>query len=174
MRPEVAVYIAVSLDGFIARSDGSLDWLESVQVPGEDYGYANFFRHIDALVLGRGTYDAVLRFPEWPFTGKRVVVLTHWPVDPRHGETTHAGELKPLLKDLAQEGVRRVYLDGGAAVRQGLREDVVDELTLSWIPVLLGSGRPLFNHGLPGSQWRLQETRGFPSGLVQAHYRRAR
>lgn len=175
MRPEVVAYLAVSLDGFIARPDGSLDWLDAFQVSGEDYGYAEFFRQVDAVLLGRATYDAVVRFEAWPFAGKRVVVLTHRTITASHGETTYSGELKPLLQQMVEAGVRRIYLDGGAAVRQGLSEDVVDELTLSWIPQLLGSGRPLFGSGgLPGSAWTLAAAKCFAVGLVQCRYRRAR
>lgn len=171
-RPQVSVYLALSLDGHIARQDGGLDWLEALQQPGEDYGYAAFYGSVDALVLGRGTYDAVLGFPEWPFTGKRVVVLTHRPLEPRHGERTHAGALEPLLRDLAREGVRRVYLDGGTAARGALAADLVDDLTLSWVPVVLGRGRPLFDATVPASAWELTGSRAFSTGLVQCTYRR--
>ncbi len=172
-RPTVHVYIAVSLDGFIARDDGALDWLAPMQVEGEDYGYAAFSAGIDALVLGRSTYDSVLAFPDWPFAGKRVRVLTHRALAPRHGEAAHAGALRPLLQQLALEGVRSVYLDGGQAIRLGLREGVVDALTLNVVPVLLGRGRPLFGAEVPASSWRLESSRAYPSGLVQNRYRPA-
>lgn len=171
-RPRVSVYLALSLDGHIAREDGGLDWLEPMQATGEDYGYAEFYASVDALVLGRRTYDAVLGFPEWPFDGKRVVVLTHRPVEPRHGERVHAGALEPLLRDLARDGVRRVYLDGGVAVRGALAAGLVDDLTLSWVPVVLGRGRPLFDATVPASAWELVGSRAYASGLVQCTYRR--
>jgi dihydrofolate reductase len=171
MRPQVHVYIAVSLDGFIAREDGTLDWLEPMQAEGEDYGYAEFFAGIDALVLGRSTYDSVLSFPQWPFEGKRVVVLTHRPGAPKHGESFHAGQLATLLQDLAKAGVQGVYLDGGHAIRQGLREGLVDNLTLNVVPVLLGRGRPLFDASVPLSHWQLELSRAYSTGLVQNRYR---
>jgi dihydrofolate reductase len=173
-RPRVSVYLALSLDGYIAREDGGLDWLERMQVPGEDYGYAEFYGGVDALVLGRRTYDAVLDFPDWPFDGKRVVVLTHRPLRPRHGERAHAGALEPLLRELAREGARRVYLDGGNAVRGALAEGLVDDLTLSWVPVVLGRGRPLFDRSLLSSEWQLAGSRAFSTGLVQCRYHRRR
>ena len=173
-RPTVCVYIAVSLDGYIARADGSIDWLDAMQWPGEDYGYAEFFAAIDTIVLGRATYDQVLTFGDWPFAGRQVVVLTHRPLASKHGERGHDGALVPLLRSLAAAGARRVYLDGGEAIRQGLRDDLVDEITLSVVPILLGDGRPLFDRGLPESGWTLLSTRGFASGLVQSHYRRCR
>lgn len=170
MRPACSVYIAVSLDGFIARSDGGLDWLSIVQRPGEDYGYAAFFASVDALVLGRRTYETALGFGAWPYRGKRCAVLTHRPPPPRHGEEFHTGPPGPLLERLATEGVRRVYVDGGAVIRSFLAEDLIDDLTLSIVPVLLGGGVPLF--GAPGVERRLvlRATRSFPSGLVQLEY----
>ena len=171
--PQVSVYIAVSLDGFIARADGRLDWLEPMQVPNEDYGYSQFFSSIDAVVMGRATYDTALGFDAWPFETKRVAVLTHRPLDSRHGETAHQGALTPLLASLVAEGIRHVYLDGGKVIRQGLTERVVDELTLSTVPVVLGKGRPLFDASLPESSWTLLSSRPFASGLVQSRYRSA-
>lgn len=172
MRPQVHVYIAVSLDGFIAGDDGALDWLAPMQVEDEDYGYADFYGSIDALVLGRSTYDSVLAHPQWPFAGKRVVVLTNRVLDARHGEGAHAGALEPLLHALGRDGVAAVYLDGGQAVRQGLREGLVDTLTLNIVPVLLGRGRPLFDAQVPASTWVLAGSRSFATGLVQNRYRR--
>ncbi len=170
----VSVYIAVSLDGWIARNDGALDWLASMQVDGEDYGYAEFFAGVDSVVLGRATYETALCFDPWPYAGRSVVVLTHRALTARHGERTHAGALAPLMRALSDSGATRVYLDGGQAIRQALAEDLVDELTLSSIPIVLGDGRPLFGAGLPESKWLLQSSRGFPSGLVQSRYLRAR
>ena len=173
MRPRVSVYIAVSLDGFIAREDGSLDWLNRVHDTGvEDYGYRAFIDTIDAVVMGRNTYDVVLGFDEWPFDGKHVVILTHRPLTPTHAETTHKGDLRPLLRTLGDMAFRRIYLDGGIAIRQGLAEGLVDDITLSWIPVLLGKGRALFADGIPESGWQLSDSKSFSSGLVQASYRR--
>jgi dihydrofolate reductase len=169
-RPRVSVYIAISLDGCIARADGSLDWLDPMQQAGEDYGYAGFMAGIDTLIVGRNTYDVVRGFAEWPFAGKRVVVLTHRPLIARHGETAHAGALAPMLADLQAAGVRHVYLDGGQAIRQGLAERCVDAITLSVAPTVLGAGRPLFGADVPASDWTLVATRAFDSGLVQLRY----
>lgn len=173
MRPIVSVYIAISIDGYIARDDGGLDWLEGVQdAGGDDYGYAEFMSTIDAVVLGRATYDAVRTFDIWPFEGRRVVVLTNRPLVPTFDERPYAGALRPLMERLATDGVQRVYLDGGATIRQGLDEGIVDDMTLSVVPALLGSGRPLFTRGLPGGVWRLLGAQGYPSGLVQLRYQR--
>lgn len=173
MRPRVSVYIAISLDNFIARDDGGLDWLEDVQeAGGGDYGYASFMSTIDVVVLGRSTYDAVLTFEAWPFHGKRVIVLTNRSIISEFGEISYAGALGPLMDRLGREGAARVYLDGGATIRQGLDEGLVDDMTLSIVPVLLGTGRPLFTRGLPGSRWALTGADSHPTGLVQIRYER--
>jgi dihydrofolate reductase len=165
-RPACCVFIATSVDGFIAREDGSLDWLECVEHPGEDYGFQRFFDSIDALVVGRTTYDFASSFEPWPYAGKRCVVLTHRPFQPKANEEHFSGEPAVLLEKLGREGVRRVYVDGGAVIRQFLAARLVDELTLSRIPVLLGSGIPLFGAGVE-QPLSLVENRSFPSGLVQ-------
>jgi dihydrofolate reductase len=168
----VSVFVGVTIDGFIAREDGSLDYLAPWE--SEEHGYEAFMRSIDALVIGRATYDTVLGFDAWPYEGKRVVVLTHRPFAPRRDETRHAGALAPLLSRLATEGVRGVYLDGGVAIRQGLDEDLVDDMTLSTVPLLLGAGRPLFGGRPDTKSWTLASVRSYPSGLVQARYERKR
>lgn len=174
MRPLVSVYLGVSLDLRIAEAEGALDFLAPYQQPPEDYGYAAFMAEIDAVILGRTTFDTVMGFDgPWPFGDRPVVVLTHRPLPP--GPATaraHAGGLVPLLTELGAQGVRHVYLDGGAAVRQGLREGVVDALTLSVVPELLGTGRPLFDDTVPRSTWTSVGTTAYPSGLVQLRYRR--
>jgi dihydrofolate reductase len=166
-----AVFIATSLDGFIASPDGGLGWLRPFEH--EDHGYAAFFAGVDALVIGRGTYDTVLGFSEWPYGNKRLIVFTSRPGDPRHGEELWRGTPRALVDRLEREGVRRVYLDGGALIRSFLRENLVDELTINTIPIVLGSGIPLFASGLPEMPLRTEESKTYPSGLVQTRYRRA-
>ncbi len=171
-RPIGSVFLAVSVDGYIARPDGRTDWLSSVERPGEDYGYRRFFDSVDAMVMGRKTYDAALGFGEWPYGDKRCVVLTHRPpAKPRRGETFYAGHPAALMERLATEGVRRVYVDGGAVVSEFLRLGLVDDLTLSVIPVVLGEGVALFNPPAPERALALESCESFPSGLVQLRYR---
>src|SRR5882757_8229591 len=137
-RPRCSVFIAASLDGYIARADGGIDWLSVVERAGEDYGYTEFLGGVDTLVMGRRTYDTVLGFDEWPFAGKRCIVLTHArPTSPRADEEFASGAPAALLEQLGRQGVRRVYVDGGAVIRQFLSAGLVDDLTLSVIPVLL-------------------------------------
>jgi dihydrofolate reductase len=168
----VSVFVGVSIDGFIAEEDGGLGFLKPFE--GEAHGYEEFFESIDALVVGRATYETVLGFGAWPWEGRRVVVLTHRPIEARHGESTHEGPLGPLFARLAAEGVGHVYLDGGVAIRQGLEEDLVDDMTISIVPVTIGAGRLLFGGRAKTTAWSLLGVRQFPSGLVQVRYQRRR
>ncbi len=172
---QISVFLGVSIDGFIAHLDGSIDFLTTFSSGGEDHGYDDFIRTVDAIVAGRETYDTVGKFPSWPWEGKRVVVLTHRPISATHGETTHAGPLAPLIAQLASLGVQRVYLDGGQAIRGGFDEELVDDLTLSIVPRVIGAGRPLFGTGASKvSTWKLSSTHTYASGLVQLRYLNSR
>src|SRR5258705_3441386 len=104
-----AVFIAMSLDGFIARLDGGIDWLRPFH--GEEHGYGAFFAGVDALVIGRGTYDAVAAFPEWPYGDKRLIVCTRRPADTRHGEELWPGSPRALAERLHPRSLRRRYTD---------------------------------------------------------------
>lgn len=170
-RPRASVFIAQSLDGYIARADGNIDFLASVERPGEDYGYAAFFAAIDSLVIGRKTYDTVLGFGAWPYGSKRCVVLTHRsPANARSGEEFFAGTPQALLERLGGDGVRHVYIDGGNVIQQFLAADLIDDLTISVVPIALGAGIRLFADTGIEHNLTLQESRGFPSGLVQLRY----
>lgn len=162
-----SVFIATSLDGYIATADGRIDWLGIVERPGEDYGYAAFAATCDTAVLGRRTYDTVLGLDAWPYAGKRVVVMTRRPIAARHGEEAFAGSAAALVHHLA--GARRVYVDGGAVIQQFLAARLLDDLTISLIPIVLGAGIPLFT----GTQHALtlDAVERFDSGLVQLRYR---
>jgi dihydrofolate reductase len=169
----VNVFLALSLDGFIARPDHGLDWLDAFGDPtgNEDYGFADFLQRMDALVMGRNTYDVVAGFPDWPYGDKRVVVLTSRDLQsPLPTVKAASGSLSAVVSRLASEGVREIYLDGGATITQGLTEGLVRHLILNWIPISLGSGIPLFGKGLNESHWRLVSVRGYDSGLVQTHH----
>ncbi len=179
-RPEVCVFIATSLDGFIARPDGALDWLLQAQAsapPGEDFGYAAFMAGIDALVMGRKTFDTVCGFDPWPYAGKPVHVMTRQPgavlPPPRQADVRLRHEAPAaLLAALAADGVRRVYLDGGELIQAFLREGLVDRLTVTTVPVLIGQGRPLWGP-LPADQaWSLQAVRHWDCGFVQTTHAR--
>jgi len=169
MRPRFSVFIAASLDGFIARPDGDIAWLSIVHPLDESHGYDAFFASIDTLVVGRGTYDTVLGFDQWPYAGKRVIVLTHRAVELRHGAEAYAGPPAQLLPRL--EGARRVYVDGGNVIAQFLAANLLDDITLSVIPIVLGGGLRLFPGGEGEHRLALESHRSWPTGLVQLRYR---
>jgi dihydrofolate reductase len=172
----VFLYIAASLDGFIARPDGQLDWLAAVETEGEDYGYAEFIRQIDTVVMGRKTYEVVLGFGgTFPHQGRACYVLsaTHH----GHDENVqfYAGNPAGLIRQLRQQPGGHIFLDGGAqALAAFMSQDLVDEFIISTIPVLLGSGIPLFAGPQPERALKLVSSKAFASGLVQSHYQRVR
>ena len=174
-RPRTSVFLAASLDGFIARADGGLDWLARVERPDEDYGSKAFFASVDTIIMGRKTYDVGVGFEPWPYARMRCVVVTSDTTKPsRHGETFHAGELGTLLDQLGAEGAKHVYIDGGTVVAQALRAGLVDEITVSIIPLLLGEGTPLAPRIGADVPLELVAHRAYPSGLVQLVYRVSR
>ena len=173
-RPRCSVFIATSLDGFIARLDGTLDFLSIVERPNEDYGFADFFATVDALVIGRNTYETALGLPDWPYAGKRCFVLTHRETPSVHGEQFFTGEPAALLEQLALSGAQRLYVDGGTVIRQFLAENLIDDLTLSVVPLLLGQGVPLFGPQVPEQRLTLETSETYESGLVQLRYARSK
>ena len=166
-----SVFIAISLDGYIARADGSIDYLSIVERAGEDYGYRAFFDAIDTLVIGRSTYDLALTFDPWPYAGKRCVVLTRTPREAQHNEEFFAGDPSELVERLNASGTHRAYIDGGAVIQQFLAARLIDDLTVSVIPVLLGQGIRLFGDTQGDLPLELAGSKNFESGLVQLTYR---
>ncbi|HET7373720.1 MAG TPA: dihydrofolate reductase family protein [Gemmatimonadaceae bacterium] len=167
-----SVFIAISLDGFIARSDGAIDWLSIVEREREDHGFAAFFESIDTVVMGRKTWQIALGFDPWPYAKKRVVVLSHEPRHSSHGEEFWSGDAAALLDTL--NGSRRIYADGGTVIAQLLAADRIDDLTISIVPILLGAGTPLSPAIGRDIRLRLTKHRTFESGLVQLQYAIAR
>jgi dihydrofolate reductase len=177
MRPLFFVFIATSLDGFIARTDGTIDWLHEANalVPaGEDCGYEAFMASIDALLLGRKTYETVLTFDEWPYGDKAVYVLSDQltSLAPDVPDTARLirGSIPSIVDQLRERGHRRVYVDGGSTIQSFLAAGLVDELTITRIPVLLGSGRPLFAPATSDLVLQHVSTRVYPFGFVQSTY----
>lgn len=174
--PTAHVFIATSLDGFIARKDDGLDWLTSFSAPGEDHGYNAHIAGMDGIIMGRGTYEKVLTFDAWYYE-KPVLVLSQ-SLDP----TSVPDHLKDKVEILAatpeaamdiaaSRGWQRVYADGGKLIQSFLRAGFVDDMIISTIPILIGEGAPLFGPLAGDIALEHLGTTSFPSGLVQSHYR---
>jgi dihydrofolate reductase len=160
----------MSLDGFIARENGSIDWLDAVQVPDEDYGFRQFFDGVDALIVGRRAYETALGFDPWPYAGKRCVVMTHTAPESRHGEVFVSGDPVAAVDRLGAVGVKCIYVDGGVVISAFLQVGLIDDLTISIVPVLLGNGRQLFARNEIERSLTLVTSRAYESGLVQIRY----
>ncbi len=148
-----SVFVATSLDGFLARPDGGLEWLDAANATlpeGEDCGYSAFMESIDVLIMGRKTYEKVLSFGGWPYGDKPVIVLSHRTIEipDRLAQTVSHSPESPqaLYNRLAAEGAKRLYIDGGRTIQQFLAAGLIDDLTMTIIPILLGSGIPLFSY----------------------------
>jgi len=170
VRPLISVYIAASLDGYIARPDGSLDWLHAAASPDEDYGYESFLSGVDALAMGRGTYDHIAHIDPLPFGGKPVYVFTHRDSEPREEVTFWSVDPAVALTRWTELAYARVYVDGGVLIDAFMRAGLIDELTITVAPVLLGEGIPLFHAGVDQTALELVDSSTFPSGMVQLRY----
>jgi dihydrofolate reductase len=168
----VSVFIGTSLDGFIARPNGDLDFLPPGG--GEPHGYDEFMASVDAIVIGRNTFETVLTLGPWPYGNKRVVVLSSRPIDlsaARGGVVEQmAGPPLQIVSQLAASGAHHLYVDGGITIQGFLRAGLIQRLIITRVPVLIGEGIPLFG-ALPGDiRLRHVATRHYPSGLVSSEY----
>jgi dihydrofolate reductase len=174
--PKTSVFIATSLDGFIARQDGGLDWLDH-DAQGDDYGTEFFFKSVDVLLMGRNTFEAVLSFGQWPYDGMDVVVMSRTQKDdaiPGHLKgKARFSNLGPreILAEVLEGGAHHVYIDGGRLIQSFLKENLVDELILTRLPILIGSGIPLFGPLEKDVPLTLVNAKSFASGVVQLTYR---
>jgi len=167
----VSVFVGTSVDGFIARPNGDLDWLP--EGGGEPHGYDEFMASVDAIVIGRKTFEKVLTLGPWPYGGKRVVVLSSRPVDlsAAGGAVEQmAGPPAEIVSQLAATGAHHLYVDGGITIQGFLRAGLVQRLTITRVPVLIGDGVPLFGTLPRDIRLRHVATRHYPSGLVQSEY----
>jgi dihydrofolate reductase len=167
-----SVFVGTSVDGFMARADGALDFLPPGG--GEPHGYDEFIASVDALVIGRNTYEIVLAFDEWPYGDKPVFVLSSKPLrDAPAGAVVErlSGEAGDIVSQLAARGYEHLYIDGGITIQQFLRAGLIQRLIVTRVPVLIGTGVPLF--GPLDRDIRLTHvaTCHYPSGLVQSEYR---
>lgn len=172
MKHSLVYYVAASLDGYIARPDGRVDWLEALAQPADDPGYQSFYASVDGLLMGRATYEAQLaRTTAWPYAGKPCIVQTRADLplaapDVRLSRSTPAA----AIAELVSAGCRRIWLVGGGSLAGTCyAAGLLDELVVSLMPHLLGAGIPLFATGLERGL-RLHEQRSFANGVVQLHY----
>jgi dihydrofolate reductase len=168
----VSVFIGTSLDGFIARANGDLDFLPPGG--GEPHGYDEFMASVDAIVIGRNTFETVLTLGPWPYGDKRVVVLSSRPIDlsaARGGVVEQmAGPPDQIVSQLAASGAHHLYVDGGITIREFLRAGLIQRLIITRVPVLIGDGVPLFGALAGDIRLRHVATRHYPSGLVSSEY----
>ena len=172
---KATVFIATSVDGFIARENGSVDWLPTEESVGsEDYGYQEFMSSVDALVMGRNTYELVLSFGSWPYCEKPIIVLSNHKVEiPENvAKTVSVMSAIPseVVQRLAERGYKHLYIDGGKTIRGFLREGLIQRLIITKVPILIGSGISLFGALPHDIRLRHLETLQFDSGLVQSKY----
>ena len=174
--PSAHVFIATSLDGYIARQNDDLDWLTGFSSPGEDHGYDAHIANIDGIIMGRGTYEKVLAFDEWYYS-KPVLVLSQTldpasvPAHLKDKVEISAATPEAAMAIATERGWRRVYADGGKLIQSFLRAGLIEEMIISRLPILLGDGIPLFGPLENDVTLDHIETKAFPSGLVQSHYR---
>jgi dihydrofolate reductase len=166
-----SVFVGTSLDGFIARPDGSFDFLPADG--GEPHGYDEFIASVDAIVMGRNTFEIVLAFPSWPYGNKRVVILSSRELDLSAAGgmiEQMAGPPATVVAALAATGAHHLYIDGGITIQRFLEAGLIDRLIVTRVPVLIGEGIPLFGRLPHDIQLRHVMTRSYSSGLVQSEY----
>jgi len=174
--PTGHVFIATSLDGYIARPDGDIGWLLERDAADEDHGYTDFIADKDMIVMGRGSFEKVRTFATWPYDWPVLVLssqLAGTPVPASLDGKVRFSNLAPreAMHMLGEQGVRRVYVDGGRLLQSFLREGLIEDMVITTVPVLIGAGRPLFGPVARDLDLELLGSRSFPSGLVQSSYR---
>jgi dihydrofolate reductase len=173
---KVILYIAASLDGYIARPNGDIDWLSIVQKQGEDYGYSTFLKTVDTVILGRRTYDKVLSMVNhFSDEGKDWYVITREERPPEGKIKFYNGKIQDLMAELHSHEGSNIFIDGGAElINELMKNDQIDEFIISIIPIFLGNGIRLFKDYRPEMKLKLVSGKTYDSGLVQIHYIRSR
>jgi dihydrofolate reductase len=163
--------VAMSLDGYIAKNDGDISFLSAVEKEGEDYGYADFLKSVDTIIVGRKTYDKILSIKfEYP-SDKDVYVITHDEKSDHDRIKFYTGSLLKLVSELRIKPGKNIFCDGGSEIiNQLINNNLIDEFIVSVIPIILGSGIPLFKSGIPELTLKLVSCHEFDTGLVQLHY----
>jgi len=174
MSRKLVLYIAVSLDGYIAKPNDDLGFLSIVEQEGQDYGYAEFIESVDTVIIGRKTYEKVISMGyNIPYPDKDVYIITRTPRPNLGSVKFYSGDLKLLVRKLKTENDKNIFCDGGSQiVNELLKDNLIDELIISVIPILVGNGIRLFSDGRPEQQLELISVKSFDKGLVQLHYKR--
>lgn len=174
MSRKVILYIATSLDGYIAKPNDDLSFLSVVEQEGQDYGYADFVKTVDAVIVGRKTYEKVISMGfDFPHADKDAYIITRTPRQNVGLVKFYTGDLKKLIDKLKSENGKNIFCDGGAEiVHELLKENLIDEFIISVIPIIVGNGTKLFKDGRPELKLELVSTRQFDKGLTQLHYKR--
>lgn len=174
VKRKVVLYIAQSLDGYIAKADGDISWLSVVEREGEDYGYGEFIESVDTVIMGRKTYEKVLSFGiGFPHRDKKCYVLSRTEREPDGNIRFYSGDAAELIRGIRCQEGRDIFIDGGAeVVREFAAADLIDEYVISIIPLLLGGGIRLFKETGRETKLRLAGSRSYESGLVQLKYER--
>ena len=168
---EGCIFLGLSVDGFIARPDGDLSWLTSRGEAAGDAGFTPFMESVDALIMGRHTYQAIAAISEWPYLGRPIHVLSsNLPADVDPRVRVHS-EFAAAVQTLTDEGYERVYIDGGATAREFLAAGLISEMTLSRVPVLIGQGAPFFGQLPDDISLEHVRTDVLDGGMVQTAYR---
>lgn len=175
---KLSIFIATSLDGYIAKPNDDLSFLKLVEKEAEDYGYAEFTANIDTIILGRKTYDYVLKEigNSHYDNGQRDVYVITRTARPSVGRTIfYTGKLTELVQQLKSDSGKDIYCDGGAEIiNELLQHDLIDEFIISVIPIFVGKGTRLFKDNRPEQQLELVHVKSFETGLTQLHYKRKR
>lgn len=173
MSKKVVLFIAQTLDGYIAGPNGELDFLKCVEETNVDYGYSDFFNSVDVVILGRKTYEKLLSFKiDDLYPGKKIVVLTKGNMHSQNARITFfSGDIKTLISDLKKSTTQNIYCDGGSeTIFQLLQYNLIDEMNISIIPILIGNGIPLFKKSEFSKNLKLLSVNSFSSGLVLIKY----
>ena len=166
----LSVFIASSLDGYIADADGGLDWLLAADRADEDYGYDTFIAGMGGVAMGRGTYDYIAHIEPLPYGDRPLFVFTHRSAPAREGVIFWEHTAAEALAAWQGSRLQHVYVDGGQLISQFLTAGLIDDFTITIVPILLGSGRPLFHAGFPLTQLQLVDVQRWPSGMAQLRY----
>lgn len=174
MNRKVILYIATSLDGYIATKNENLDFLSLVEQEGEDYGYADFIKTVDTVIVGRKTYDKVLSMGfDFPHADKKSYIITRTPKPPIGNIQFYTENLEALILKLKEKDGQNIFVDGGAEiVNLMMNDNLIDVFCVSIIPVLLGDGISLFQDNRPELQLKFVRSETFKSGLVQIWYQK--